>query len=231
MKNIIKLKLGVSLLTITFSMLGGIDHAVAQTCTTPPSCNTLGYKQSASDCTGQQMLKCPFDNSKVFCGGVACPEDYTLTGCETKKGTFTSCGEKCKYTSCKAGYSFSNDDCITITCYGYPITSCDSTKGACSTSDYCMKGTTKYYKYTSCNTAQGWKLDNGNCVPNWSNCGVKPGASFCPWDYPEYLANGATATCIAGGRTYTYNRYCYDENDEVKYGVCLDKYSMGGCWE
>lgn len=39
----------------------------AQTCSTPPSCATLGYTKSSSDCSGQPMLKCPLDTTKVFC--------------------------------------------------------------------------------------------------------------------------------------------------------------------
>lgn len=35
--------------------------------TTPPSCASLGYDKSTSDCTDQPSLKCPFDNSKLFC--------------------------------------------------------------------------------------------------------------------------------------------------------------------
>ena len=36
-------------------------------CVTPPSCEDMGYTQSASDCTTDKIVKCPFDISKVFC--------------------------------------------------------------------------------------------------------------------------------------------------------------------
>ena len=36
-------------------------------CITPPSCEDMGYTQSASDCTTDKIVKCPFDISKVFC--------------------------------------------------------------------------------------------------------------------------------------------------------------------
>lgn len=45
--------------------------AQAQTCTSAPSCAALGYDKTSSDCTGQAMLKCPFDQSKVFCAGTS----------------------------------------------------------------------------------------------------------------------------------------------------------------
>ena len=33
----------------------------------PANCNTLGYTKSAADCDGSDMIKCPFDTSKVWC--------------------------------------------------------------------------------------------------------------------------------------------------------------------
>ncbi len=57
---------GMSLVILAFFLAASI--ATAQTCVTPPSCDTLGYKQSASDCSGQErVLKCPFDQTKMFC--------------------------------------------------------------------------------------------------------------------------------------------------------------------
>lgn len=38
-----------------------------QNCATPPSCATLGYTKTAAACSGKTILKCPFDNSKVYC--------------------------------------------------------------------------------------------------------------------------------------------------------------------
>ena len=58
--------LGVSLSALAFSLSYGLT-ANAQTCVTPPSCETLGYTDSADKCDGDAMIKCPFDTSKVFC--------------------------------------------------------------------------------------------------------------------------------------------------------------------
>lgn len=41
--------------------------ANAQTCATPPACDSLGYTQSASDCTGIRYTRCPLDVSKYNC--------------------------------------------------------------------------------------------------------------------------------------------------------------------
>lgn len=42
--------------------------ANAATCTTPPSCSSLGYTQTAADCEGKNAIRCPMDNSALFCG-------------------------------------------------------------------------------------------------------------------------------------------------------------------
>lgn len=43
--------------------------AQATTCTIPPTCTSLGYTQSASDCEGKNTIRCPTDSSALFCGG------------------------------------------------------------------------------------------------------------------------------------------------------------------
>ena len=52
-------------------LMSGIGTVRAQTCATPPSCASLGYTMTSSDCSGQPTLVCPFDASAVFCAGTA----------------------------------------------------------------------------------------------------------------------------------------------------------------
>ena len=47
--------------------LGGSAYAAID-CAVPPTCEELGYAYSSTECTGQSTLKCPFDQTKVFCG-------------------------------------------------------------------------------------------------------------------------------------------------------------------
>ena len=57
-------------LIATLSILGSLaasGAAAAQTCATPPSCETLGFTKSETDCEGLEALKCPFDQSKLYC--------------------------------------------------------------------------------------------------------------------------------------------------------------------
>ena len=47
--------------------LGGSAYAAID-CAVPPTCDELGYAYSADWCKDQAVLKCPFDQTKVFCG-------------------------------------------------------------------------------------------------------------------------------------------------------------------
>ena len=81
MKKENKKYLGVSLSALAFSLSYGLT-ANAQTCVTPPSCETLGYTDTADKCDGDAMVKCPFDTSKVFCRTIFIPTTKTKT-CDT----------------------------------------------------------------------------------------------------------------------------------------------------
>ena len=39
----------------------------AQTCIKTPSCADLGYTKTEADCSGKTILKCPLDNTQVYC--------------------------------------------------------------------------------------------------------------------------------------------------------------------
>lgn len=49
--------------------LGLASGDVIAQCILQPSCEDLGYKQTADDCANEKVLKCPFDTSKVICAG------------------------------------------------------------------------------------------------------------------------------------------------------------------
>ena len=57
-----------NLITVSAAvLLLSLQSAAAQVCTTPPTCDALGYNKTASECSGMTMLKCPLDQSKVYC--------------------------------------------------------------------------------------------------------------------------------------------------------------------
>ena len=57
------------LTTAAAVMLLTAAPAAAQTCIKTPSCADLGYTKTAADCAGKTILKCPLDNTQVYCPG------------------------------------------------------------------------------------------------------------------------------------------------------------------
>ena len=57
------------LTTAAAVMLLTAAPAAAQTCIKTPSCADLGYTKTAADCAGKTVLKCPLDNTQVYCPG------------------------------------------------------------------------------------------------------------------------------------------------------------------
>ena len=124
MKNLI-------LASVCFSaMLLNIQNVQAQTCVTPPSCYSLGYTKTVSQCSGKAMLKCPLDTSMVFCDNSSSSSGGTTTSCPfgyvPYNDIYPSCNETNKnkliehssakgcYTckKCTDGFWF-NNDCFT----------------------------------------------------------------------------------------------------------------------
>lgn len=66
MKTNLKNIFGAGLFALAFSV-GVAATAAAESCAVPPTCDSLGYTKTASDCQDMSTLKCPFDTSKVFC--------------------------------------------------------------------------------------------------------------------------------------------------------------------
>lgn len=63
-------KLFSLLLSVSFANI-----AYAQTCTQTPSCEDLGYTMSSDDCKNGEGLKCPFDETKMYCPSSQDDED------------------------------------------------------------------------------------------------------------------------------------------------------------
>ena len=80
-------------------------EASAQTCTTAPSCAELGYTQTASECSGKAMVKCPFDSAKVFCGvSKSCDElGYTMTAAQCSGRKYVTCPYDTSKVVCDTG--------------------------------------------------------------------------------------------------------------------------------
>ena len=69
------------LTTAAAVMLLTAAPAAAQTCIKTPSCTDLGYTKTAADCAGKTVLKCPLDNTQVYCPGteeINTPNTYNV---------------------------------------------------------------------------------------------------------------------------------------------------------
>ena len=62
---------GAALLGLSSSALAALN------CNTPPSCEELGYQFDTVRCPGKVVLKCPFDDSKLFCANPLYPTVIT----------------------------------------------------------------------------------------------------------------------------------------------------------
>lgn len=62
-----KLKKFINFVTIINVIIFSSQSVLGQDCRIVPTCESLGYSQSAVDCKEGEMLKCPFDTNKVFC--------------------------------------------------------------------------------------------------------------------------------------------------------------------
>lgn len=91
---------------VLFVMVTG-GNAYAQT---EPTCESMGYTMTEAQCTlkGKAALKCPFDNSKVYCGLNACDMVAAVTCTSGCKQYYSTCPTKCQIcysTACKDKYN------------------------------------------------------------------------------------------------------------------------------
>lgn len=175
-------------------------------CAIKPTCASMGYQQKAADCTGKNMLKCPFDNTIVFCGGTACAADFTLSSCDSSKGTCEECGGKYKYTSCSGNFTLSNGNCVCNK-------SCSN--GYTLNSSFCSC----ICNITSCGSNQF--LSGCKCIPCTSACSLyKQARTSGPYTLEECKAfnnSWSTTSYVCHGKTYYA---CYEETGDM----CWDEY-------
>lgn len=118
------------------------NPASSQDCpSVEPTCDEMGYVNTAEECDGKQTVRCPFDTTKLFCGGASgsCPDGKIEVN------------ELCypNYDSCEdAGYYTTSQGCGTVKIY---------VKGEETTC------------YIHCCPDGYYKID-GNCRKTYANC-------------------------------------------------------------
>jgi len=219
-------------LLVTTTIIAGLAYtssAMAQTCTAAPSCEEMGYTQSASDCTGKISLRCPFDLSAYLCLELGSCDfsDYPLSSCPTggNCSNITCDGTtKHKLNSCNSGYTQSGNTCNPDCDFtNYPLASCPS-NGNCS--NYSCGGTTKY-KLNSCNS--GYNKNGNTCVyacSGYYECGGD-------WQYCEGYTCSADSSMCSEYCEDDYFPYSCDSESlcDDAWGVYRDGYCSEECEE
>ncbi len=168
--------------TILLAMPPLITETAAQTCAVPPTCSELGYTQKESDCSGLNMLKCPFDKSAVFCGGENC--SYTRTSLPSGCSIADSCS--------KNGSTYYADTCIQCAS-NYTLTS------------------SKTCSYTPPDCGEGYEWNGQICedceydlLKNTNLHGVTTSGPYTNEECKEMSSQSLPAYHVCGGLRYYY---------------------------
>lgn len=91
----------LSVMLSSFALAGGCISS---------DCAAMGYTKTVSQCSGYEMIRCPFDTNKVFCQepevcpgyskGGNCPDGQTKEACADDSNYY-----KCVGVACEEGYS------------------------------------------------------------------------------------------------------------------------------
>lgn len=69
-----------------------IHSSYAQDCSVPPTCGSLGFTMTAAQCGKAPMLKCPFDETAVYCVNCAAlGYTKTVNECKNLRRVMTAC--------------------------------------------------------------------------------------------------------------------------------------------
>lgn len=214
-------------LLLSLAMVVALPSYAALDCATPPTCDDLGYTQTETDCAGKFILKCPFDNTKVFCGGVDGAAKCKAEGYTKSPSSFVS---RCLigYTLETCPYDSSYTKCVAASCedLGYTQTVSAFGTGRClntQTVEYCPSDETKYKcvesatatqcknaGYTAITCLSGCTTTTCPYDSNYMKCTNCPTLSVCPGEYFSELSDPACQECEHGAVQETVNgNTCY----------------------
>lgn len=166
------------------TVVGGAYAAID--CSTPPSCGEMGYSYSEDQCSGQKILRCPFDETQVFCSEPSGSSLSEEIPCEI--GSVLYDDKKC-YTSAPSGKNpigvvFNTDKRLAISVtasktsvtsvqwggYGTDISdlpNCNGTSvGSCSAATDGEDNTNKIVAAIGSDSAAGWCKSTGGFLPS-----------------------------------------------------------------
>lgn len=181
-------------IALLFSTLSLMPKAQAAESCVAADCDSLGYTQTLSECSGKQTLRCPFNTAKAYCNANAnncgekfyglstCPCNATCVSCLNGGNTYQ------KSISCNQDYAF------------------DSTNWNCK-DDRCPAGSTRDAANCGKSGSKGWTL---NSYPLPSSTTVTPcyacRAKSCLMDVYPYTScdNNSCLECYPGDNSPRY---------------------------
>lgn len=236
----------------SFSLTLSSGTALA-TCVTG-DCTSLGYTKSASDCSGVDYIRCPFDVSKYYCVKPTCTvntcEGYPLTtppqnakysSCTKRDSNCAEQGTVYKIDSCNDGYVQSGNGCESVS--SSPEDLCAGI--TCSTGVSCQYGCAEYTTGTSCctsvcKTCKPNPCDDVKCPVATeeictNGCGSYSEATACCPSVctscassPDVDASGCDRSCTPTDRAR--DEYCQTDNGYCELVSDIDNCGCGYRW-
>ena len=184
---------------VGFCCLSGTAWAELN-CNEPPECDALGFTMTADECKGRLVLKCPFDQTQVYCSDAPSEEvdckalGYTLTESQCKGHLFLTCPSDPKAVYCDAScdaLGYTKTSCL----LGQKPTECplDSSKLKCSGKSNIEKCKDEGYSELQCSSSQNavpCPYETGDAVKPLMRCDPKTSRQRCTEDgYTETSGN------------------------------------------
>jgi hypothetical protein len=194
-------------------------QAFAETCSSLPNCNDLGFIYTATQCDedGLKKIKCPFGNY-YFCSKETCT-GYTLTSCPAN-GNCSICASgttiKYKLDSCQSGFEQSGNTCQgNDPCADYPGKGSSIPNSECiQTYDWCPSDSNRYQ--LTC-------ISSGTCTlsADGSNCIGVPAQTCSAWWSGKSCSNAPGSLVTKSSKVKQSNCPLYLQGD-----VFVGIYSM-----
>ena len=158
------------LLLASFAGISGIGNALAA-CST--DCDYLGYTMNSANCTAGSILRCPFDNSKVYCKETTCEDK----GMKTCGSTCIETSQCCIDGDCSSDAKCVNNACVYCanflytSCYQY-VTEFTPTRFYNSSAVLTGKVAADIEYHNAVKNENDWYCNNGECASICRSCQV-----------------------------------------------------------
>ena len=192
-------------------------------CATPPKCADLGFTMTADDCVNHSILKCPFDQTQIYCDlscadlgylSTSCAPGQTSTECPLDSSKMKCSGKSYAQQCIEKGYDKYNESPQGGVCLlGQTRKKCDLDERYYT----CEGEATTEPTVSTCASMGYFTLSNLNCdcQYGYTSAGVSgtDGACYRCGTSTECVGpNGMTKCAGCAGYTYSTDGYVPDPN-------------------